>query len=226
MTHAALAHITKRSGGDHLRNIVAELKKCRTNRAGFERVILPELEKLGKKPFAQLSQLVRLHVEPRYTDIFKPIRTYRASDERLQTQTTTIFSAINHMTASATSGSIQPVDWENVSKLRKSFLNAFKEKAIEVETSEIIVDVPLGKTSHRTVPVIRDDGSECDITEVSHLNRTVFEEPTIFVSPIRVFISPRVRQLAIHNLPSILKSAEEQFHHPPSKTALVDKPND
>jgi HD superfamily phosphohydrolase len=218
MAHAAMAHITKSRGGDHLRNIVIELKKCHSNREGVERVILPELDKLGKRPFARLSKLVRLHMEPRYTDIFKPIRTYRSSDERLPSETTTIFNSINHIKTSASSASTQPVDWDNVSKLRKAFIAAFKEKGIEVETSEIIIDVPLGKTSHRTIPVIRDDGSECDIVEVSHLNRTVFEEPTIFVSPIRVFIAPHVRESAVHNLLSIIQSAEEQFHHPSGST--------
>ncbi len=214
MAHAALAHITKSTGGDKLREIVGRLRTTRTTREAVDRVLLPELKLLGPKAFDELSGLVRLHVEPKYTAIFRPIRTYRFSDERRDTETSTIYGSIDNVTKAISSASIPPIDWGSVAKLRKAYRDAFEEKQIRGSSSEIIVDVPLGKSSHRSVPVLREDGEECNITEVSHLNATIFEQPAAFVSPIRIYISPRLHERAAHTLPSIVQSAEERFHHP------------
>lgn len=213
MLHAALAYITKRDA-DKLRRIVQDLRTRRTIREGVEKVLFPAIRRLGSESSRELMPLVNLHVAPRYTDIYRPIRTYRLSDERREREAVTIYSSINHVTSTQTTASVQPVDWPNVGKLRKAFRAAFHEKGITAGASEIIVDVPLGKTSHRSLPVKREDGSECDIVEVSHLNPTIFEQPAIFESPIRVYLSPSLYRQAEQMLSSIVSSAEERFHHP------------
>lgn len=214
MCHAALAHITKSKGADKLRALVLQLKRTKTVREAIQSVVIPAIKQLGDESFKELSALVDLHVNPSYTSIFRAIRTYRLSDIRGERETTTIYSSINRFEETAATRSIQPVDWDNVSKLRKAYRSAFEEKRIDAGASEIIVDVPLGKTSHPTIPVMREDGTECDILDVSHLSPTIFTQPAIHVSPIRVYVSPRLHNKAEHSIQSIIKSAEERFHHP------------
>ncbi|HWB02111.1 MAG TPA: protein kinase [Verrucomicrobiales bacterium] len=224
MMHVALAHITVKSP-IVLRNLVADLKKSRSNLEAVKDVILPALRNATsakgskddgerKSIFEDLRKLVDLHVHPQYKNIFRPVRTYSFWQSRKDREAKPIFGSICTHPSSFSSASIPPVDWENVNKLRKAYRQALKDKGIVAEKSEVIVDVPLGKSSHRAVTVLRNDGSECEITDISHLNSTIFESPAFFVSPVRVYVSPKVFENAKSKLTSIITSAEGYFHNP------------
>lgn len=120
-----------------------------------------------------------------------------------------------------TSGSTVPINWDVVRRLRKCYQEAFKEKKITLEARELVIDVPWGKAGNRVLQVV--DSGEYDITEVSHLKPTVFTEPTAFLAPIRVYLSPDVFSKAEHSLLSIRASAEEKFY---SRKVLIDAGDD
>ncbi len=202
-----------------------ELKTCISEQEAIQKVVIPYLEKQPKKgsPRTEGSQeemfpLIRLLVQPSFADIYRPIITYTGRD--------TGIAGRQHMPGlyqqilqSATTGaSAIPVNWGAVKTLIGCFKNAFQEKCkSKVNRFEIIVDVPWGKATNRMVKVRGKDGrGDYNITEESHLENTIFSQPTAYIAPIRVFVSPRLFNEHAEQLGSIIRSAEERFL---SKTA-------
>jgi len=105
-----------------------------------------------------------------------------------------------------------PIDWDQVKRLRGSYINALKQKNIEVSSNDVLIDVPWGKPSNRMVKVLREDGrTEVQITDVSHLAESIFTLPTAHIAPVRVYLRPTIHHKALPYIESIIKSAEEMF---------------
>jgi hypothetical protein len=105
-----------------------------------------------------------------------------------------------------------PVDWKNARLLRRAYLDAINELKIETEDYDVIVDVPTGKTAHRIVDVLLDNGDISPITALTHIQQTLFNEPAIFVSPVRVFISPHIFQKLSALIERVVLAAEDKFY--------------
>jgi len=74
------------------------------------------------------------------------------------------------------------------------------------------VDVPWGKNQSRSLTVINETTrEETPISEVWHLAPTIFNKPTAYSAPIRVFISPTLYRKRERELGSICEAALENF---------------
>jgi HD superfamily phosphohydrolase len=213
MFHAAVASIVVRDM-NRLADVVARLKNCGTERDAIRDVFLPELQKIEteKEGTTGLLDLIAMHQQPRFTDIFFRIQKYTELDQppTRSVARKSIYSSI--LGPLGTSASVIPIDWAAVQSLRTCYLEAFREKSdLPVSRFEVVIDVPFGKASNRVVTV-RHANEERPITQSSHLNDTIFTQPTVFLAPIRVYISPRVHTAFETQLVSIVQSAEERFY--------------
>jgi len=223
MFHAYLAGVVGQDAG-RLNDFVADLKRCAGEHEAMQKVILPWMKKLPKKPSkgqgteAELWPLVEFHFRPDFRAIYRPIASYSVTDKpnpRITALNTVYESIINQkVPSSATS---LPIRWDAVRRLRKSYYEAFREKGKETSRFDVIVDVPWGKTTSRVVTV-RDEETDHEelITERSHLRDSIFNNPTAFLAPVRVFVSPALYNEFESRMESVSASAEEIFQ--PSNT--------
>jgi serine/threonine protein kinase len=205
---------------ERLKVFVSELKHCAGEHEAMQNVVLPWLNKLPKSASRllgtkeELSPLINLHFNPNFRELYRPIAMYSASDQldpRTQSLTTIYQKIVNQqMPTDATS---LPIKWDAVKRLRVCFYEAFKEKGRSTGRFELIIDVPWGKSANRIIS-IRDDDTDHEqlITDRSHLRGTIFSQPTAYLAPIRVFVSPKLFQEFEQRLGSIRTSAEEKFH--------------
>lgn len=227
MFHAFIAAFVGRDI-DRLRDMTAKLKECISDEQAMQRVVLPLLDTLHEenkvrarkslRPLKrdELEPLVRLHTQPSFKDIFVPIQRYTRSDPippRAKARHNIYHSILMQPTSAA---SLIPVEWRHVGDLRGCYLAAFREKAPHDESLsrfEVLIDVPWGKSGNREITVVDEvTGAEMPITSVSHLRDSIFLEPTAFLAPIRVYVSPRVFRQHRHHLRSVITSAEERFY--------------
>jgi hypothetical protein len=116
-----------------------------------------------------------------------------------------------------------PIRWDAVKRLRKCYYEAFREKGRESNRFEVIVDVPWGKSKNRIVTVRDEDADgEEPITARSHLRDSIFNDPTAFFAPVRVFVSPALYSEFENRIDSVTASAEELFQ-PSNKLDLSDE---
>ncbi len=221
MFHMALAHVVG-TGVEELSLFVEKLKAAHGDHDALTNVVLPAIraaessaskgthrgkEKLG------LEHLVRFHESPRFKDIYVPIVAYKQTDRPpvRYSAAKTIFEAI--VPPPSLSMSMLPIEWRIVKVLRNCFIAAFKEKGVDLATTELAVDVPYGKGHSRMVFVKGTDGRlDYKITEASHLNPTIFEKPAAFLSVVRIYV-PRHIYLRMESfLPSVRQSAEDKFY--------------
>jgi HD superfamily phosphohydrolase/predicted Ser/Thr protein kinase len=221
MFHAILAGIIKEDR-DKLEEISSKLKLCNNEESAIKNVILPEIQKANQPEHVkqQLRKLIEMHLKPRFADIYLSIAEYK------QTDRPPVFAHLqqsiyrNIVTNPSESATYVPVDWENVKALRASFTQVLKEKNIETDAArfDLIVDVPFGKAQHRQIYVLDDyGGPDIPITEISHLKRTIFDEPALYLSTVRVYISPALREKIGSRLQSVILAAEENFYGGPKK---------
>jgi len=223
MFHAILAGIIKEDK-DKLEEISARLKLCNNEESAIIKVILPEIQKASQpeRVKQQLKKLLEMHLKPRFADIYLSIAEYKQTDRppayaHLQQS---IYRSIVPGANLSESATYVPVNWENVIVLRTSFTEVLKEKNIETDMArfDLIVDVPFGKTQHRQIYVLDDyGGPDIPITEISHLKRTIFDEPALYLSTVRVYISPALREKIGSSLQSVIMAAEENFYGGPKK---------
>lgn len=211
MFHAVLAHIIRTDLGK-LRDLTDALRKSSGDYDAITQIIIPRIRKDHPRQAGALERLVRMHAVPDFRDIYAAIRTYRISDQLAveSKSRSTVFETI--VPVSAQPGSTIAIKWDYVSELRTAFRDAFKEKRISMANTDLVIDVPFGKNAHRMV-YVSGDGQRPDykITEVSHLNASIFERPAAFSSPIRVYVAPKLYTRAGGKLASIIKSADERF---------------
>lgn len=198
-------------------NWFTELKQCSSDYDAISNVIVPRIERLPQKKREELAPLYNLHLSPRYRDIYRPIKKYTKTDvvPNKPKFMSNIYSTI--LSPSTTSASTVPIDWSQIRRLRECYKMAFLEKSHDsaVNPYDILVDVPWGKANNRMVMVLSPDGrSETPITELSHLKETIFDQPTVYLAPIRVYVSPKLHEKFSEHLTSIIASAEEHFYNP------------
>ena len=182
-------------------------------------VVLPLVVRstLPKAMKDKLMQLIHLHHEPNFTDIYVCVREYRHTDPVPPKASgyLSIYSKI--VSIPKVSGATVPIDWRPVSDLRSCYQKAFKERGIHIESYDLLVDVPYGKTPHRMIYVRNPAGGEdIPITEVSHLEKQIFEEPAAFLSPVRVYVSPDIYEQGRQYIETIAQQAEDFFYKSPS----------
>ena len=63
---------------------------------------------------------------------------------------------------------------------------------------------------------VRDGKVDDDIpiTEASHLQKGIFNDPAAFLSPVRVYLSPEMHNNVRGRMDSIIKEAEDRFYNP------------
>ena len=208
MFHAVLSYLV----GDKrelLLQLVGELQEC-SNEEAASNVLVRRIQGMatGERQ-AQMEALAKSFNSPNYSQIYRPLMTYRLTDKKTTGRTSTVFSAI--VAGEIAGQSRVPVEWDNVVRLRKSFQASLEEKGIMTTPQDVTVDVPYGKSKHPVTPVFFEGGGETPITEVSHLTEEAFLRPGLHASPVRVFVSPRVFNSIGRRIPSITTSAEEKF---------------
>lgn len=209
MFHAVLAHIVRKDV-EALKALVQDLKTSKGDHDALSQVLWPRVSKLAGPEGELLRKLVELHLAPKYSDIYVPLKTYRRTDRPHARARHNIYSTI---VSEGYSQSTVPIDWRCVSDLRTAFADALKEKGVEIHRLHLVVDVPYGKNARRMVHVQRKDGDgHVPITELSHLNRSIFEQPAVYLSPVRVYIAPDIYRRIEPHLASIIESAEEKFN--------------
>lgn len=226
MFHAFVAAIAGASV-DKLVRLVTQLKSCQSETEAIYNVLLPSLNSLTKPKREQCEPLIRLLYNPSYSDIYKPIAKYTRADALPPKARHNIYDSIMVQVSTDIETSYVPVKWSVIKELRRCFIAAFTERAgasPPVGEFEVLVDVPWGKSSNRIVSVVDTGGNIRKITEVSHLRPTIFTDPTAYLAPIRVFVSPRVYDQYHGVMKAVLTSAEERFHSmefkDPSETQL------
>lgn len=196
-------------------DLVEQLKGCDNDYQALQNVFLPMLK--GSKDEAELWPLIKLHFQPSFLDIYRPIRRFCFDEEtnpKLSTSTNVFDTIINSSINTSRSG--MPINRKQVQRLVQSFRKAFKEKAAdkgqEPGKYEVLVDVPWGKNANRMLSVVDENGqNEKEITRRSHLAESIFKSITAFSAPIRVFVSPRLFEENAHQLESIIASALEKY---------------
>jgi hypothetical protein len=189
----------------------------------FKDILLPKLSKAAKNAKKEnLLHLLSLHVKPDFHSIYRCIKKYSRTDSPGRRQRISVYATLVKA-GSNLSDSRLPVDWKNARLLRKAFLNAINDLKLKLkaEDHDIIVDVPTGKTGQRTVDVLLDGDDVVPITRLSHIQNSLFTEPAIFVSPVRVFVSPRIFKQISQSIERVVIAAEEQFYF--SETAKADQ---
>jgi HD superfamily phosphohydrolase len=211
MFHAVFAHLIGEDL-DKLKHFTAALKACKSDNHAFVSVIEPRIRAQDSNIRTQLLRLVDFQSEPDYKKLYSSVCTYSPGDEPPKTSHVNIHSIIVRASSRVDSGSSLPIEWKAVKELRQAFVASFGEKNIKMDATQLVVDVPYGKSPHRPI-YVRDSvtGREEKITAVSHLKETVFEQPAAFVSPVRVYIAPELKAAAGAQLQSIILSAEEKF---------------
>lgn len=214
MFHAIIGRLVQRKL-DRLAELVQELRNYSTEAEALRGVIIPKIKKtFNSAEQRDLKPLYNLHLEPKYTDIYSPIKKYTAMDNAPNQSVAriSIYHAIIRQPGSQTS--TLPIEWKAVVRLRDCYRAAFAEKNKDDQIGyyEVLVDVPWGKAGNRMVYVTEDGTSERAIVDVSHLDATIFDRPTMHLAPIRVFVSPRLIAQYESRLPAIIASAEARFY--------------
>jgi HD superfamily phosphohydrolase len=217
MFHAFLAGLV---GDDPniLKEIVIELKKCASD---FEAVHHVFAERLKRQPLdgtqklggrSELRPLIHMHMEPNFAEIYFPVAKYSALD-RINPKTRSprnVFSSI--VSPPGTGTSSLPIDWNMVRRLRTSFRRSFQERGATPSRFDILIDVPWGKNQSRSLTVVNNDTlEERAISEVWHLAPSIFNHPTAYSAPIRVFVAPWLYRQKEGELSSIRDAALEKY---------------
>jgi hypothetical protein len=210
MFHAVLAYLVKRDL-KALLGLVNDLRVSSGDYDALVNVLRPRVERLNDGPKDQLRRLVDLQVKPVFAEVYVSIRTYRPTDPLPHKTRKTIYNTI----VSDPSGtrSTVPIDWNMVGQLRKAFVEAFLEKGLSLDRLHIVIDVPFGKNARRMLFVRNEHGGpDFEITNVSHLDRSIFELPAIHLSPVRVYAAPEALRRCGDQLDSVIQSAESRFY--------------
>lgn len=197
---------------DRLRELVDRLRICSSEYEAVSDVFIPMAS--NKKNKNQLLRFVGLHQRPNARNVFSPIATFRATDSVAHGfRGRNIFNTIINLGKNEDLSNM-PIQWEEVAHLRTSFKRALKEKDIEVSNLNILIDIPWGKTRPRMVDIIEPhrDARPFPITKRSHLSESIFDNPTAYSAPIRVFVPPETAVAASEKIESIRLSALEFFH--------------
>ena len=210
MFHAVLAHLVKKDIRA-LESLVNGLKDSTSDQEALQNVLLPRAQKLPEPERKQIVHLVEVHLAPRFPEIYIPIKTYRATDAIHPRGLANIYNSLvvdkTHTTASL------PINWDLVRDLSYAFIAAFQEKKIELTRQHIVIDVPYGKTARRMIRVqASHSATDVNITDISHLNKSIFERPAAYLSPVRVYVAPEVYHRRGNRLGSIIEAAEEMFY--------------
>lgn len=212
MFHAFLAHYVKIEI-PKLIAVAKTLKSCTSDLEGIQKVIKLTKDTLESDEFVDLYPLVELHLKPNFKKIFRKVAEYKCAfeDDKLRDENNHKI-VISILENPKTGASRIPVKWQRVKEFRRCFVEAFRGYGIEAKSTEILIDVPWGKSANPEIYVTDSSFGKLEaFTSFSHLNRTIFLQPTAYLNPIRVFVSPRVYSLACDRIEDISKTAEVNY---------------
>ncbi len=235
MFHVALAHIVG-DNPDRFVGLVKRLKQTKSEGDAIATVLVPECEEAAKRISgkrggtdkvrltARLLELVHLAESSDFSLLYRPIaehpRTERRKDDLVGTIYHSLVKDVTHTgDAAGDVDSDVPVEWPNVKRLRVTYLDLLRERGIDVEEMDVVIDVPYGKGKRNMVyALVRSTGDEEQITTISNLPNTIFTQPAAFTSPVRIYASPRIAQeLRNRRLEEIPVLAERRFFERPVK---------
>jgi HD superfamily phosphohydrolase len=204
---------------ERLPPLVDQLKACSSEYEALSDVFLPLIDEATGERKQHMIALIGLHRRHNFKEIYVCIVKYGPLDKvapRERARENVYASIVKHnltnlsnMTFDPTA--TMPIDWGEVQRLRSCFLKALEEKKINATHYDVLIDVPWGKGSNRVVQILRDDGREVPITQISHLNDSIFRLPTAHIAPVRVYLAPRVYRRAMPYLSNILATARDYF---------------
>lgn len=212
MFHEFLDALTSRAP-QGLEVIAQGLKSATSELDALGTVLLPKVAELPEPLQRRLQPLFMLHQRPQFRDIYHAVAAYSHLD-RVPPRFASRYSIYDSIVRRPRSSlSVVPVDWNAAQQLRGCFIEACRQKADlkMVGWFDVLVDVAWGKAANRLLQV-RIDGQDRPITDLSHLRESIFTEPTAYVAPVRVFVSPGVYARASSQIESIRSSAEELFY--------------
>lgn len=199
-----------------LRDIVSELKMCYNEYDAMHRILIPRVETLSAHR-EDAFRLIGLHKEHDFKKIYIPIKRYAGADATNPQLRSfeNIYSRIvkqNLSNYNRNFANTMPIDWTQVRRLRGAYIEALKQKSINVSTNDVLIDVPWGKPLNREVQILQGDNkTENPISKVSHLAETIFILPTAHIAPVGIYLRPELHERAKPFITSIIASAEELF---------------
>jgi HD superfamily phosphohydrolase len=213
---------------EKLVGLVDQLKLCGSEYEAMHSVFFPLMNEAKGERALNMRNLIGLHQRHNFKDIyvcvakFGPLDTVRARGNAVENTYAKIVKQ-NLTNATYNAAITKPIDWAQIRHLRKCFLEALKQKNITATQYDVLIDVPWGKGANREIKVLREDGREVNITDVSHLNKTIFTLPAAHIAPVRVYFSPEVFKRAGGFIGSIEAAALELFDkHPPAEATPQD----
>ena len=203
--------------------LVEKLKKCRNDAQALQQVMLPlakeysiEIRNRGLND-TTVRNLIQMHSETDHKYIYREFKRFNYLDNNPPSARApeNIFRTIV-VAPERAAYTGPPIIWEKVRRLRNCYFEAISEKVPgkgSVNPLDVIVDIPWGKGANRMLKVVDADRTYLpqDITLTSHLAPTIFQEPTAFSAPIRVFLSKELYYLVLDERDSINASVLEMY---------------
>ncbi len=199
-----------------LKEVVSSIRECATEAEAVTKVLLPRLEArtdliAAKKEFAK--SLIALHAEPDYRSLFFPIASYHVDDRSEPGFQTSIYKYLvkpagSTMKAGKLYGEL---DVENSRNLATAFAKAFLNVGVALDVERVIIDIPKGKTKHKSIEIVNEDGSVKLLENSTHIKPSLLSNPTAFNGPVRVYIPRDVYDGSKAKLPIIRTDAIERF---------------
>jgi hypothetical protein len=217
MFHAFLAGLV---GHDKARfmSLVQDLKRSKSDFDAIQTVLskwkeaqpVDSTRERGSR--SELEQLILMHSEPNFKNIYLPVAKYSALDriDKKTNSPSNVFGSI--VSDPGTGGTSVPIDWNMVRRLRSAFHRSFEERSVRPGRFDVLVDVPWGKNQSRSLAVINETTrEERPISDVWHLAPTIFSRPTAYSAPIRIFVEPKLYYKKEREIGSITEAALEKF---------------
>lgn len=205
MFHAILAYLLRKDTAK-IEAFAGELKLCNSDYEGWCVVERWINEKKGPE-HAALTNLLDTLRNYDFKRLYCAVARHYQNDPVHKQHYSNVHRII--VTQPGSSVSQMPIDWERVRKLHTAYFQEFQLKIPDIHKAEVVVDVPFGKGSHRHI-IVRSQDREEEIISVSHLNSSIFKFPAAYVSPVRIYVAPRVLN-SCGDIGSIIQAAESQF---------------
>jgi HD superfamily phosphohydrolase len=220
MFQAVIAHIVGKES-QRLHKLVDALRKSQTEARAVNDVIIAQLAESpmlkrkrdgAEETLDELVALASVLAAPDYAKLYHVVQTYTYDDAEPKAAPMNVYRTV--FEEPTETGSLSRINWNHVTKLRRCYLKALRSVVGEASDIDILVDVPFGKGAKRFAKIRFPNRAEpVLINEVTHLNRTAFDRPVHFWSPIRVFVAPRHAGKVSKFVESIRSSAEDEYFH-------------
>jgi HD superfamily phosphohydrolase len=202
---------------NRLPELVQSLRRCRSDAQALREVMLPLLDGYSGANKDHVRSLIAMHWDTDHKYIYSEFNKFSYFDRNPASihAPDNIFKTIV-VSPESIGHSGPPILWAKVRRLRTCYFDAISQKVPaknSVSQLDVIVDIPWGKGANRMLSVIDADRtySPQEITSASHLAPSIFQAPTIFSAPIRVFLSKELYYLVHEERESINSTVMEMY---------------